>query len=79
MEDNLTVAKLLHEDTLRALAEKIISEDIDNIILIYRDKREKRISWETTISEWASVFGAMEMVKRLMVEDWLEPDESEDR
>lgn len=71
-DDKLTIDKLLSEDDLKALAETIVRGDIDNIILIYRDKEEHSIKWNTSVDNWATVFGIMAMVGMLMRNEWSE-------
>ncbi len=69
-EDILTVGKILDKEQLKDLADKIVSEDIDNIILVYTDKQNKTVTYATTIKQWAIVFGSLEMVHHLMMEEW---------
>lgn len=70
LEGNVTVQKILDQEELKDIADKIVSEDIDNIILIYRDVKEKSVCWVTTIKQWATIFGSLEMIHELMLEDW---------
>ena len=77
-EDKLTVEKILGEDDLKGIADKIVGGEIDNIILVYRDVKGRCIGWDTTIKDWASVFGEMDMANDLMHQRWVtECDEDE--
>lgn len=69
-ENILTVQKILDKEELKDFAERIVSEDIDNVIIIYRDAKENSIHWATTIKEWAMVFGSLSMVHTLILGDW---------
>ncbi len=78
----MTVEKILRREELKDFADKVVSEDIDNIILIYRGKKNGSLVWTTTIKQWALIFGEMEMANHLMHMDWDEQavgreDESE--
>ena len=77
-DDKVTVDKLLSEDDLNELADKIVSGDLDNIIVIYRDKASSKITWMTTIKEWSGIFGTIEMVRTLIKHIWLEDDEEDE-
>ena len=70
MADNLTIKKLLDNDHLKQLADKIISEDIDSLIIIYRDKTDSNMHWDTTIDTYAELFGSLRMADDLIYEEW---------
>lgn len=68
--DNVTIKQILDKEALKDLADKIVNEDVDKIIVVYRDKTDRAICWATTISEWATIFGEMYMAHDLMDEEW---------
>lgn len=70
LEGNVTVHKILDNEELKDIADEIISEDVDNIILIYRNTKDKSIHYATTVKEWATVFGSMDMIHALMLDEW---------
>lgn len=70
LEDNLTIRRILDKEELKDFADRIVSEDIDNILIIYRDVKNKSINWATTINEWARILGSLDMVHVLMMEAW---------
>lgn len=70
-DEKVTVEKLLSEDDLKNLADMIVGDEIDNIIIIYRDKKAEGLRWATTARSWATVFGSMKMAQILMEEEWI--------
>ncbi len=69
-EEILTVEKLLGREGLKDLANKIVNEDVDDVILIYRNKKSGSLCWATIIADWAVLFGSMDMTQMMMREDW---------
>lgn len=60
-ETNVSVSKILHDDNLRRVADKIISGDIERVVIIYRDKKDKRVDFDTTIDNYAEILGMMDI------------------
>lgn len=74
----LTVQKILDKEELKDLADKIVSEDIDNIILIYHNVKDNKICYATTVKGWATIFGEMEMIHQAMLDSWEYQSDEED-
>lgn len=68
------VRKILHQDDLKLFADLMVSEAIDNVILIYHNKKLGTVDFATTSEEWSTIFGEMAMVNTLMKSEWLAPD-----
>jgi hypothetical protein len=70
LEDNVTVKKILDKEALKDIADKIVGEDIDHIIVIYRDIKTHTIQWGTTMDEWSSVIGSIDMANNMIFREW---------
>jgi len=77
-DENLTVRKLLDDDHLRELASKIVSEDMDNIVLIYRSKTDNILHWDTTIKDYPMLFGCLRMIDDLIFDEWQHGDSEQE-
>ncbi len=66
----LTVQKILDGEELKDFAEMILSGEIDNLVLIYRNPKDGSVHWATNIKQWSMVFGSLDMAQVLMHEEW---------
>ena len=73
-----SVTKILDQECLKDLADKIINEDVEEVIVIYHDKADNCLTYGTNIKEWAKVFGSMDMAGELMHEDWIAQRQEDD-
>lgn len=67
---NLTVNQLLNDDDKKYITEKILNEDIDDILLIYKDTKTHSIQYATTITDWTIVFGTLDIAGILLKEQF---------
>lgn len=62
---DLTVKRILDDDKLSQIADKIVSGKIDNILIVYRNIETNTISWDTTSHAYNALIGSIEMVRQL--------------
>jgi hypothetical protein len=72
IEKKVTIQSLLNEDKRKRLAELLLNGDIRNMVVIYR--KENGFHCETSEEVIASTVGMLDMVKTLVIEDWLHPE-----
>jgi predicted site-specific integrase-resolvase len=75
-EKKVTINSLLTTDRKKRLVELLLSEDIQNMVVVFRDKDDFRC--ETSEEAIATTIGMLDMAKKLVIEDWFHPDIHQD-
>jgi hypothetical protein len=67
---NDTVENILKEDNLNQIASKIVDKEIDNIIIIYKDKVDNKLKYATTCDSYATIYGEIVIAKYLVDDEF---------
>ena len=78
MSDELTVKKILDADQLKWLADMIVGEEIDNIVIVYRDKKNHFIDWATTLCDYPTILGELSLADDMIRQEIWRPHSETD-
>jgi len=68
-EKKITVRGLLTEDNRKRLADLLLNNNIQNMVVIYR--KENYFQCDTSEEAVATTIGMLDMAKTLVMNDWL--------
>ena len=71
-EKKVTIPSLLAEDKRKYIAEKLLSNDISEMVIIYREGDDFQCG--STEMALATTIGMLEMAKNFIMNDWLNPE-----
>jgi hypothetical protein len=71
-EKKVTIQSLLTEDKRKRLAELLLNNNIQNMVVIYR--KENDFQCDTSEEAVATTIGMLDMAKTLVMNDWLHPE-----
>jgi hypothetical protein len=70
--ERVTIGSLLDNDTKKQIADKLFNGEVTDIIIMYKDKKDNEIKWNTTIKEWPMILGLTEILSDLVREEYAE-------